>query len=209
MNSMMCNRQTFLILLLAGFLLSLSQGCVSTPNRRVTSVKLVKGDLSMMVGDFDETGQQNKLALDAYNAGDPAKAYKILKPLAEKGDAGAQNNLGHLYLGGFEGAPRDITEAMKWYRKAAEQWHASAHFSIGMSYLLGLGLLEKDYNEGFRWIRKSAEQGYEYAQYYLGNAYAKGWGEVIPKDDVEAAKWMRKSAAQGNFDAQRYLENME
>lgn len=209
MSTMICKRQSLLVLLLTSFILSLNQACVSTPNRKVTSMKLVKGDLAMMIGDFDETGRQNKLALDAYTTGDSAKAFKLLKPLAEKGDAGAQNNLGHLYLGGVEGVPRDITEAMKWYRKAAEQWHASAHFSIGMSYLLGLGLLEQDYEEGFKWIRKSAEQGYEYAQYFLGNAYAKGWGEVIPQDDDEAAKWMRKSADQGNFDARRYLKNMK
>ncbi len=166
----------------------------------------------MHIGDVDEFGAENRLGAEAFNKGDFAKAYKIWKPLAERkplaeqGDAGAQNNLGHLYLGDAQGViPQDFAEALKWYSKAAEQNHASAHFSIGMLHLLGLGV-PKDDVEAFKWIRKSAEQGYEYAQYFLGNAYANGWGEVIPRDNAEAIKWMRKAAIQGNLDARRYLK---
>ncbi len=205
MNTMMRNRQSLLVLFFACFILSLIEGC-TTPIRMQKSVRIVVGDSSMNIGDIDETGAESRLGVEAFFAGDYAKAYKIWKPLAEQGDAGAQNNLGHLYLGDAQGVvPQDFAEAFKWYSKAAEQRHASAHFSIGMLHLLGLGV-PRDEFEAFKWIRKSAEQGYEYAQYFLGNAYANGWGEVIPQDDAEAIKWMRKAAVQGNLDAQRYLK---
>ncbi len=60
----------------------------------------------------------------AYKRGDYATALSELRPLAEKGGASAQYNLGILYDGGL-GAPQDYAEAVKWYRKAAEQGMAS------------------------------------------------------------------------------------
>src|SRR5713101_732600 len=58
----------------------------------------------------------------AYNRGDLAAAYKLLRPLAEQGDASAQSRLGDMYrTGGEGGVGRDFREAVKWYRKAAEK----------------------------------------------------------------------------------------
>jgi len=207
MSVVMTHKKHYLLLfLLASFVLFQNLSCSNVPYRQVSDVRLCTGDACMTFGSFDEIGAENKRGFDANEAGDKATAYKIWKSLAEKGDAGAQNNLGNLYLGGVKGViPQDFGEAMKWYRKAAKQFHASAHFSIGMLYLSGFGLPSSDDEEGFKWIRKSAEQGYEYAQYFLGDAYASGWGEVIPQDDAEASKWMRKAATQGNYDAQDYL----
>lgn len=206
MNTIIRNRQFLLVLFLSCLILSMVEGC-ATPARMQSSVMIVAGDTSILVGDIDETGVESRRGVEAWSAGDVAKAFKIWKPLAEQGDAGAQNNLGHLYLGDAQGVvPQDFAEALKWYSKAAEQYHASAHFSIGMLHLLGIGL-PSDEQEAFKWIRKSAEQGYEYAQYYLGSAYSNGWGETIPQNDAEANKWMRKAAVQGNLDARRYLKN--
>ena len=203
MNTMMRNRQSLLVIFFTCFILSLIEGCTSI--RMQKSAWIHAGDHSMLMGDFDETSEESRLGEEAFNAGDVIKAYKIWKPLAEQGDAGAQNNLGHLYLGDAKGVvPSNFAMAMKWYSKAAEQYHASAYFSIGMLHLLGLGV-PKDEFEAFKWIRKSAEQGYDYAQYFLGDAYANGWGEVIRQDDYEAIKWMRAAARQGNLDAQEYL----
>lgn len=198
-------QQSLFIFILACFLLSMVAGC-TTPIRMQSSVALHAGGASIHIGDLDETGTDTRLGVEAYMAGDNAKAFQIFKPLAEKGDAGAQNNLGHLYLSGAQGAvPQDYAKALKWYGKAADQWHASAHFSIGMLHFLGLGV-PRDELEASIWIRESAEQGYEYAQYFLGNAYANGWNDVIQQDKTEAKKWMLKAAAQGNLDAQRYLK---
>jgi Sel1 repeat len=58
-------------------------------------------------------------AMAAYARGDYITALRILRPLADQGDAQAQYNLGVLYDNGL-GVPQDDAEAMKWYRKAAE-----------------------------------------------------------------------------------------
>ena len=185
--------------------LPLIAGCIE-PIRMQNSVMITAGNVSVHFGDLDEFGTENQLGVKAFMAGDTAKAYRVWKPLAEQGDAGAQNNLGHLYLGDPHGVvTQDFTEALKWYSKAAEQFHASAHFSVGMLHLIGLGVPSNE-TEAFKWIRKSAEQGYEYAQYYLGNAYALGQGDVIQQDKDEAIKWMEKAAIQGNLDARKYLK---
>lgn len=205
MNTMTRNRHSLLTLFFAFFILSLSAGC-ATPIRMQDSVEIVVGDSSIHFGDIDKTRTETRLGAEAWAAGDLAKAYKIFKKLAEQGDAGAQTNLGHLYLGDAKGiVPQDFAAALHWYSKAAAQHHANAHFSIGMLYLFGMGV-PRDEVEAFRRIRTSAEQGYEYAQYFLGNAYAKGWGEVIGQDDAQAIYWMRRAAMQGNLDARRYLE---
>ncbi len=59
-------------------------------------------------------------AIEAMERGDYATAFKISLPLAEQGDADAQNKLGFMYDDGL-GVPQDYAEAMKWYRNAAEQ----------------------------------------------------------------------------------------
>jgi TPR repeat protein len=189
------------IILLTGLSVWLIAGCI----RMQPSVMIGAGDARMHLGDLDEFGAESRLGVEAFMAGDVIKAYKIWKPLADQGDAGAQNNLGHLYIGDTEGViPHNPVMALKWYNKAAEQDHASAQFSIGVLHLTGKGVPKDDF-EAFKWVRKSAEQGYEYAQYFLGEAYAYGWGEVIPQDDDEAIKWMRKAALQGNLEARGYL----
>lgn len=49
-----------------------------------------------------------------------ATALRELRPLAEQGNAGAQNRLGIMYEKG-QGVPQDHAAAVKWYRKAAAQ----------------------------------------------------------------------------------------
>ena len=54
-------------------------------------------------------------AIAANARGDYAAGLKIIRPLAEKGVAWAQNNLGAMYYKG-QGVPQDYAEAVKWYR---------------------------------------------------------------------------------------------
>jgi TPR repeat protein len=64
-------------------------------------------------------------ATAAYYRGDFATALRLLRPLAEQGDAAAQYNLGQMYLLGH-GVPKNNAEAVTWYRKAADQGDAAA-----------------------------------------------------------------------------------
>ncbi len=50
----------------------------------------------------------------AAKRGDFATALRLWRPLAEQGDANAQNSLGFIYSKG-EGVPQDYAEAVKWW----------------------------------------------------------------------------------------------
>jgi len=68
---------------------------------------------------------------EAYRRGDYKTAYQLIKPQAEKGDAGAQFILGFMYDEG-KGVPQDYVEAAKWYRKAAEQGNKAAQHNLSL-----------------------------------------------------------------------------
>src|SRR3990172_6594464 len=65
--------------------------------------------ISMTVSAF---GGQFEDATAAYERGDYATAFRLMKPLAEKGDAKAQHNLGLMYYQG-QGVPQNYAEAAK------------------------------------------------------------------------------------------------
>ena len=71
-----------------------------------------------------------------YQRGDYATALKFWRPLAEKGGANAQYNLGVMYRSG-QGVKQDDAEAVKWYRIAAKQGHAKAQMNLGFMYADG------------------------------------------------------------------------
>ena len=86
---------------------------------------------------------------DAYKKGDYKTAYRIFKPLAERGDVGAQVSLGEMYNRG-QGVPRDEAGALKWYRMAADQGHAAAQNTLGIIYTFGKGV-PRDYILAYMW----------------------------------------------------------
>jgi len=93
----------------------------------------------------------------AYQQGDYETALRLMKPLAEQGDADAQNNLGYMYENG-NGVPQDYAEAVKWYRLAAEQGDAASQYRLGQIYLQGLGL-PKDTVQAQMWMEIAAAHG--------------------------------------------------
>jgi len=139
---------------------------------------------------------------DAYEAGDYATALQEFRPLAEQGDASAQNNLGFMYYKG-QGVPQDNTEAVKLYRLAAEQGYAKAQYNLGVMYAKGRGV-PQDHEEALKWYRLSAEQGYAIAQNNLGFMYYKGKG--VPQDNVLAHMWFNLGAANGYENAAKGMD---
>ena len=93
----------------------------------------------------------------AYHRGDYAEAMRLLRPLAEQGDASAQFQLGAMYTFG-DGVPHDTEQGAMWYRKAAEQGNANAQTKLGLMYAYGIGT-PKDGAQALFWYRKAAEQG--------------------------------------------------
>jgi len=63
-------------------------------------------------------------AIAASNRGDYANSQRLIRSLAEKGDADAQYDLGVLYQNGEELSP-DYVQAYKWYDLAASRFTVS------------------------------------------------------------------------------------
>jgi TPR repeat protein len=96
--------------------------------------------------------------LAAYHRGDYATALRLWRPLAERGLADAQYNLGSMFLEGSRGVRQDDAEAAKWFGLAAEQGHTVAQFNLGVMYRKGKGVPQND-AEAMKWYRLAAEQG--------------------------------------------------
>lgn len=140
----------------------------------------------------------------AFAAADYAKSMRLLRPLAEQGNARAQYGIGLHYLQG-RGVNRNYDEALKWFLKAAEQGESGAQHALGALYTAGAGV-KKDYAEAARWYRKAAEQGNASSQTMLGTFY--GQGDGVPQDSAAALEWYRKAAERGHGDAQWRIGNM-
>ncbi len=63
-----------------------------------------------------------------------AKVMRLFRPLADQGNATAQNNLGVMYRDG-SGVSRDYAQAFAWYRKAADLGNANAQSIGGLTKL--------------------------------------------------------------------------
>ena len=135
----------------------------------------------------------------AERKGDYTLELKLIRPLAEQGNADAQFALGSMYCNGY-GVPQDCNQAETWYRKgvdgyrkAAEQGDADGQFKLGVRYERGEGVA-RDYAQALLWYRKAAEQGDAVAQQTLGSMYEDGKG--VPQDYVLAYMWYNLAAAQ-------------
>ena len=100
---------------------------------------------------------------------DFAAALSVVRPLAENGDAKAQQILGRMYENGQVG-PVSYQEAFRWMRRAADQGDMEAEYETGKLYRRG-GEGTSDFQESLKWFRKAAEQGHAEAQYHLGECY--------------------------------------
>jgi TPR repeat protein len=130
----------------------------------------------------------------ALRRGDYATALPLIRPLAEKGDARAQFNLGVSYEHGL-GVDANPAEAAKWYRLAADQNYSLAQHNLGALYEQGRGV-PQDQIEALKWLRLAADRNNAFAQHRIGEFYEAGRG--VPQDIVRAHMWFNLSAAQGH-----------
>ena len=133
----------------------------------------------------------------AFNRNDYATALRLLRPLADQGDARAQVAIGALYAEGL-GVPQDYAVAMSWFRKAADQNDARAQSNLAYMYHQGLGV-PQDYAAAMSWLRKAVDRGEAYAQFNLAMMYRDGEG--VPQDYVAAHMWYNLAAAREYQDA--------
>ena len=132
-------------------------------------------------------------------------AFENFKPLADKGNAAAQVNLGNLYMKGL-GVEQNYHLAQHWYLKAADQGERMAQTKLGILYFYGLGI-PKDTMEAARWFQKAADSGETSAQSILGSLYAAGDGMV--KNRALAFYWYTMAEEQGNKEAAKGRKSLE
>jgi len=142
-----------------------------------------------------------RAGIDAWQAGKYEAAVATWRPLADKGDADAQFNMGQAYKLG-RGVPTDLRLAQTWYEKAAQQGHEQAQGNLGLIL----------YQNGQRtaalpWIKKAADRGDPRAQYVMGAALFNG--ENISKDWPLAYALMQRAAAQGLPQAATSISEMD
>jgi TPR repeat protein len=97
--------------------------------------------------------------------GDYAIAYCRWLPLAERGLAEAQYNIGWLYANG-NGLAVNIERAMTWWLRAARQGHADAQFAVALALTTGEGV-EQDLAKATEWYLSAARLGHADAREIL------------------------------------------
>ena len=139
----------------------------------------------------DNTAQFEQAAA-AYQADNYKQAFRLWQPLAQQGDAMAQNNLGAMYNNG-QGVVQSYQQAMAWFQKAANHGDAAGQHNLGEMYEKGQGIAQ-NYQQALAWYQKAANQGVAQVQNNLGAMYANGLG--VAKNYQQAKAWWQKVLAQ-------------
>jgi TPR repeat protein len=100
--------------------------------------------------------------LIAFENQDYRAAAKEWKPLAEKGDAKSQTNLGILYFNG-KGVLKDYKKAVNLLQNAANQGEAEAQFILGKIYIDGDGV-PKSLKTARIWVEMAFENDFDGAE---------------------------------------------
>jgi TPR repeat protein len=160
-------------------------------------------------------------------------AIKYYLDAAERGHAGAMNDLGALFEYGI-GVPQNLATAIVWYERAAESGHIGAMTHLGelseagtavpqdfanarswyqkaaslggaaaMNSLAKLLLQDGNPSAAASWYRKAAEQGLASAMNSLGQLSESGRG--VPQDYRTARDWYKKAAERGEANAMGHL----
>ncbi|HTV77874.1 MAG TPA: M56 family metallopeptidase [Steroidobacteraceae bacterium] len=187
----------------------------------VTCLALVAPIFVGIMGAWRADAGQRDAGLGAIVHGDYRTALARLRPLAEQGNAAAEERLGEMYDRGL-GVTQDYTQAAGWYRKAALQGDPTAQQDLSAMYAQGHGV-PRDPLAGALWARQgvlgilerpcdpklmfetipgvrtqlqaAAERGDPQAATYLGSSYEIGGNKP---DHAKALIWISKSANQGN-----------
>lgn len=146
-------------------------------------------------------------ALKAYDAGNHAQAAKLLKPLADGGDAVAQHRLSVMNFYG-RGVPENEKQALALARKSAAQGNVDAMYFLGTMFVFGDVVpkeVEDPDREAAKWYFEAARQGHADAEYGLGLMFLAGKGVV--QDQAEALKWIRRAAEHGHTGARSFVSS--
>jgi uncharacterized protein len=130
--------------------------------------------------------------LRAKERGHYATALRAWQPLANRGVAQAQNNMGHMAEEGL-GVTQDYARAMSWYKSAANQGLKEAQHNVGLLYYHGYGVA-KNAREALAWFKLAAAQKLADSEYMIGLLLHNGEG--VGLDYGQAKVWFLRAARQ-------------
>jgi hypothetical protein len=145
--------------------------------------------------------QSVKAGIDAWQRSDYAGAVTIWRPIAEKGDADAEFNLGQAYRLG-RGVVTNLAAAKTWFERAANQGHLDAETTLGL-----LLFQNSEQADGLKWLKKAAERGEPRALLVYGTALVNG--DSITQDPVLGYAYVSRAAAQGLAPAKETLDQLD
>src|SRR3954451_10431760 len=145
--------------------------------------------------------QSVKAGIEAWQHANYGSAVAIWRPLAERGDADAQFNLGQAYRLG-RGVALNLGTAKGWFERAARSGHVDAETTLGL-----LMFENGEQAQGLKWLRQAADQGEARAQLVYGTALYNGDG--IGQDRILGYAYVHRSADQGLAPAQDTLSQLD
>jgi TPR repeat protein len=145
--------------------------------------------------------QSVKAGIAAWQKQDYSAAVAIWRPLAEKGDADAQFNLGQAYRLG-RGVPVNLAAAQSWLERAATSGHVDAETTLGL-----LLFQNGDHTGGLRWLKAAADKGEPRALLVYGTALFNG--DSVPQDAILGYAYVSRAAAQGLQPAKDTLAELD
>ena len=136
----------------------------------------------------------------AFQAGDVAKAVKLLQGAANTGNAEAAHTLGHLYEHG-KGVAVDLPQALRLYLVAAgsNPFDAEASYHVGSMYKDGKGSAA-DRSKAIRYLTASADLGFPQAMEMMVVMLISS--KLTAESDL-AIKYLGQLTAQGNQSAKK------
>ena len=164
----------------------------------------------MAVAGARAQSQQTLAGMRAYNAGDMAAAFHLLRQEADAGDAEAQINLGYLYARG-QGVKQDQAEAFRLYAHSAAQGNSEGMNALGYKYQFATGV-PKDIGRAIHWYCEAVAYGNPRGMNNL--AILLDEGRELPRDVAEARSLWQQSADLGHVNAmfnlgRSYLQDSE
>ncbi|WP_435086989.1 tetratricopeptide repeat protein [Candidatus Pelagibacter bacterium nBUS_33] len=118
-----------------------------------------------------------------------------LTELADKGDAIAQNNLGHYYLYRSDNNLENLDKAIYYLNAAAAQGQVNAMTTVGWTYFTGDHGAPQDDEQAIYWNQKASDAGFTIASYNIGFFYYSGLAG-LQQDLSMAKKYWLLSASQ-------------
>jgi cell division septation protein DedD len=147
------------------------------------------------------SAQSVKAGIEAWQRADYGSAVAIWKPLAEKGDADAQFNLGQAYRLG-RGVSINLSVAQTWFQRAAANGHVDAQTTLGL-----LLFQNGDPMQGLKWLKQAAEQGEPRALLVYGTALYNG--DAVTQDRILGYAYVSRAAEAGLAPAKDTLAQLD